>query len=67
MNEKKITVEFKPASVQYYLDQAIVKWREERDSLKEQVRVKTAALERAEHYIDAFQSVRVSLFGATKP
>ena len=52
-------VEFEEEAVREYLDRLIVKWREVRDSAT------PASVEQstAECYVDAYQSVRVSLFG----
>ena len=53
------TVPFVESSVEAYLDHAIRRWRE--------IRVDAAAMDRsgliASCYVDAYQSVRVSLFG----
>ena len=46
-----------------YLDLAIGRWRAIRDSSTETDEYKTMAT----CYIDAFQSVRMSFFGTTKP
>ncbi len=52
-------VEFKEKAVREYLDRAITKWREVRNSETPD----SAAQSKADHYVDAFQSIRVSLFG----
>lgn len=52
------TVPFTPEDVKAYLDKAIMFWRGERSK-------KNKNAEIAIYYIDAFQSVRVSLFGST--
>lgn len=48
------TIEFTPGAVQKYLDDAIRFWRNARDN----------GDDLAVYYIDVFQSVRSSLFGA---
>ena len=56
------TIEFKEDVVQKYLDTSIGLWRktlEEVENGEDKLK--------AECYIDAFQSVRTSLFGETKP
>lgn len=52
-------VPFEQDAVKAYLDDAIVNWRKTRDDEDSSV----SAIRQANHYIDAFQSVRVSLFG----
>jgi hypothetical protein len=52
-------VEFKEEAVREYLDRAITTWRGIRDSETPD----SAGQNRAEHYVDAYLSVRVSLFG----
>lgn len=52
------TVPFTPEDVKAYLDKAIMFWRGERSK-------KNKNAEIAVYYIDAFQSMRVSLFGST--
>lgn len=42
--------------IKRYLDRAIIRWRHKRDEEN---------CEFAKYYIDAFQSVRVSIFGET--
>jgi hypothetical protein len=49
-----------PNEIKNYLDGAITQWRQTRDTTTEEVE-RTMAV----HYIDAFQSVRVTLFGQT--
>jgi hypothetical protein len=53
------TVEFTREAVKEYLDGAIRHWRRLRDKQPEAVREECMAT----YYVDAFQSVRVSLFG----
>lgn len=53
--ENKNVVSFTPEAVKDYLDRCIRFWRKHQD---EKIKV---------FYIDAFQSVRVSLFGETLP
>lgn len=49
-------VPFTQEAVRKYLDICIVSWREKRDSGGEDTKM-------AGYYVDAYQSVRVSLFG----
>ena len=49
----KETIPFTEEDVKNYLDKTIESWRKKKDD------------ETAEYYIDAFQSVRTSLFGDT--
>lgn len=51
-------VEFTEVAVKKYLDDCIKLWRKERDDNDSKVAV---------HYMDAYQSMRSSLFGATLP
>lgn len=51
-----------PKEIKTYLDKAITNWRKTRDTSTEPVEVTMAT-----HYIDAFQSVRATLFGETLP
>lgn len=51
-------VDFTPDAVRGYLDLAIRQWRNTRDTSPDDVEQTMAT-----HYIDAFQSVRMSLFG----
>ena len=57
MSDKK-TVPFNEAAQIKYLDNAIIYWREVRDTDKRPDLKQFAA-----YYIDAFQSVRLSFFG----
>ncbi len=43
--------------IKQYLDKAIDSWRKKRDNEKNEI---------AKYYIDAFQSVRISIFGEGK-
>lgn len=55
-------VEFTEEAVKEYLDKAIVLWRKKRvnaDNREQDMQ--------ASHYVDAFQSVRSSLFGEILP
>ena len=52
--ESKKTVSFTKKEVQKYLDECIKFWRRERDENNSKIAV---------YYIDAFQSVRISIFG----
>jgi len=54
---KKDTVDFTPEAVKAYLDKCIRYWRSVRDNPEH------AKREMGSFYVDAFQSVRVSLFG----
>jgi hypothetical protein len=56
-------VELREQAVLEYLDKAIRSWRDRRD---DPLSNRSEAL-MSEHYIDAFQSVRVSLFGEVLP
>lgn len=49
------TVDFSEEGIREFLDRTIRHWR------------KVAPTEMQKHYVDAFQSVRVSLFGETLP
>ena len=57
-----VTVEFTEEAIQDYLDNAIRAWRTTRDGAHGP-EGDTAQRVMAEHYVDAFQSVRMSLFG----
>ena len=48
------TINFDEESIKKYLDNCIKFWRKERDEKNS---------EDAKYYIDAFQSVRISIFG----
>ena len=52
------TVPFKKKDVRDYLDACILKWRFTRGHTRSKTRRIMAI-----HYIDAFQSVRISIFG----
>jgi hypothetical protein len=54
------TIPFTEKDVKAYLDECIVFWRKKRDTLPIENR---PGIRMAEHYVDAFQSVRMSLFG----
>lgn len=54
------TVPFNKNDIKSYLDRCIDKWREVRDSETDSRQLL------AVHYIDAFQSVRISIFGELK-
>lgn len=51
---------FSEDAIRQYLDDAIRSWRHKRDSV-------SSGRDRAIHYVDAFQSVRSSIFGETLP
>ncbi len=60
------TVPFSEISVVAYLNTNIVFWRKKRDGAPQTpAGIKTSLM--ASHYIDAYQSVRVSLFGDRLP
>jgi len=52
-------VEFTEEAIKEYLDSCIKSWRDKRDDVK----FPEVTREMAKHYIDAFQSVRISIFG----
>lgn len=52
-------VPFEQDAVKEYLDKAITNWRKTRDDKDSSV----SAIRQANHYVDAFQSMRMSLFG----
>ncbi len=55
-------------AIRGYLDNAIKAWRTIRDDDRPPVtKARAESVLMAPHYIDAFQSVRVSLFGETLP
>jgi hypothetical protein len=54
INRPSKTIPFSKEEVKEYLDRAIKFWREKRDNEKSEMAI---------YYIDAFQSVRMSLFG----
>ena len=64
MDDNKTAVEFTPEAVTAYLDQAIRFWRKRRD---EQVDKTHITAIHATCYVDAYQSVRMSLFGRLLP
>jgi len=57
------TIAFTEEAVKEYLDTAIRHWRDVRDEEKRA----DSDYGMATHYIDAFQSVRISLFGELLP
>ncbi len=59
---KGVTVPFDQASVLAHLDSAIKDWRVKRDGTDN-----SDAKTLATHYVDAYQSVRISLFGELLP
>jgi hypothetical protein len=61
-NDAYQTVEFTEEAVKEYLDNAIRKWRQIRTSELEEEGTTIAV-----YYVDAFQSVRESLFGESLP
>jgi hypothetical protein len=60
------TVAFMTEAVMAYLDAAIDSWRVKREAARQTPDAEKPYVQ-ATHYIDAFQSVRVSLFGELKP
>jgi len=56
--DKIDTIPFEERAVRAYLDRVIVHWRERREFAKEE-ETKLQAI----YYIDAYQSMRISLFG----
>lgn len=52
-------VKFTEKAIKEYLDRNIECWRDKRDDVKFSRESKNLAI----HYIDAYQSVRVSIFG----
>lgn len=52
-------VEFEEKAVKTYIDDCITFWRKKRDE--------EGDMEKAPCYIDAFQSMRMSIFGETLP
>ena len=61
------TVPFTEEDIMAYLDGAITNWRNTRDTPDPLVKFRLTERTKAIHYIDAFQSVRASLFGETLP
>lgn len=59
-------VEFTETDVKAYLDKAIVFWRKKRNEAPGTPEGDKLVV-MARHYVDAYQSVRVSLFGDTLP
>ena len=53
---------FTREAIQEYLDMAVRVWREKRDGAETDVK-----REMVVHYVDAFQSVRISIFGELLP
>lgn len=60
-NPEDVTVPFEPEEVKAFLDHAITHWRDQRDDPESQFH------DIAIYYVDAFQSVRMSLFGELLP
>lgn len=59
------TVEFTEEAVKAYIDHAIGYWRGRRDEADRRRDVDTSRMSSC--YVDAFQSMRTSLFGETLP
>ena len=55
---KNNLIPFEEEEIKAYLDKAICSWRKTRDSKTDEMAV---------YYIDAFQSVRMTLFGELLP
>jgi len=64
MNEKdkRNVIKFAEKNVKDYLDSCIVIWRDKRDNMKNSKEDRLMAV----YYIDAYQSVRMSLFNEQK-
>jgi len=65
IGENGEVVKFDPENVKRYLDWAIEKWRQKREEAANAENHELVLI--ASCYIDAFQSVRSSLFGKLKP
>jgi len=61
------TVPFTEEDVKAYLDECIVYWRKTRNKKIKKVPEDMEEFKMSVHYIDAFQSVRTSLFGELLP
>jgi len=61
------TVPFTEKDIKTYLDDCIVFWRNKQDNISIHKNEDIRAYSMAEHYIDAFQSMRMSLFGELLP
>ncbi len=59
--EKPRTINFDKKSIKAYCDRLIVRWREKRDRAIKMRKEEDILI--AKCYIDAYQSVRISLFG----
>lgn len=67
-NKKSSTVPFDEEAVKKYLDGCITHWRTKRiTEMKQGPAANKEVVDMCVYYIDAFQSVRVSLFGELKP
>lgn len=60
--KKSSTIPFTKKAVRDYLDKSITYWRARRDSSRSEVDTEIST-----NYVDAFQSVRNSLFGELLP
>ena len=60
--EKRNVVKFTEKNVKEYLDSCIIIWRDKRDNMKNSKEERLMAV----YYIDAYQSVRMSLFDEQK-
>lgn len=58
------TIAFEPDAVRDWIDSCIRLWRRKRDEARTG---SVEDMEMAEHYVDAYQSMRTSLFGETLP
>ena len=56
------TIKFEKREIKKYLDKCIILWREKRDNAEDEEHRIMAV-----YYIDAFQSVRTTIFGETLP
>ena len=62
MKKPKAGLKFRNKPIRHYLDSCIKYWRSERDKAET-----PGDRSRAVYYVDAFQSVRTSIFGETLP
>ena len=60
--DKRNVIKFAEKNVKDYLDSCIVIWRDKRDNMKNSKEDRLMAV----YYIDAYQSVRMSLFNEQK-
>ena len=60
--ERRNVIKFTEKNVKEYLDSCIVIWRDKRDNMENSKEERLMAV----YYIDAYQSVRMSLFNEQK-